>query len=88
MLKLVPHLMHRRQPWMAQQGWQQEAGAAASARRKRETRRVTQGQSVAVALALLVSALAAGELWVPVVENWPAFLEALQSMSQLGLAQQ
>lgn len=88
MLKLVAHLMHQRQPRRVQQDWQQGGGAAASAT-KRETQRVTQGQSVAVAaLALLGSALAGGELWGPVVESWPAFLEALQSMTQLPLAQQ
>ena len=81
MLNLVPHLMHRRQPWRVQQDWQQEGGAAACARKK-VTRRVTQGQSVAVAaLALLVSVLAVGELWGPVGENWPALLEALQHIT-------
>lgn len=75
--------MHRRQPWRVQQDWQQGGGAAASAMKK-GTQRVTQGQSVAVAaLALLVTVLAVGELWGLAVENWPAFLEALQSMNHL-----
>ena len=82
MVNLVPHLMHQHQPWGAQQDWQQGGGAAASAR-KRETQRVTQGQSAVAALALLASALAVGELWGPAVENWPAFLEALHCMNQL-----